>query len=80
MLRYLGQCLYFNKTTRLKLGNGVDLADVFAISLLAGIGFTVALLVSGLAFGQSIMHIDHAKLAVLIGTLLSCVLGPQLYR
>lgn len=83
----LGKCIgiwgsvyILTKTTRLKLGNGVDLADVFAISLLSGIGFTVALLVSGLAFGQSILHIDHAKLAVLIGTLLSCALGAIALR
>ncbi len=70
-----GSVYILTKTTRLKLGNGVDLSDIFAVSLLTGIGFTVALLVSGLAFTNSIEHIEHAKLAVLVGTLLSCILG-----
>lgn len=75
-----GSVFILTKTTRLKLGNGIDLADIFAVSLLTGIGFTVALLISGLAFTGSLDHVDHAKLAVLIGTLLSCVLGAIALR
>lgn len=75
-----GSVYVLTKTTRLRLGNGIDLADIFAISLLTGIGFTVALLVSGLAFDGSLVHVDHAKLAVLVGTLTSCVLGTLALR
>lgn len=75
-----GSVAVLTRTTRMKLGHGIDLKDIFAISLLTGIGFTVALLVSGLAFVNSPAHTEHAKLAVLIGTLLSCVFGALALR
>ncbi|OKL50383.1 Na+/H+ antiporter NhaA [Boudabousia marimammalium] len=64
--------------TRLKLGNGVDLGDILPISILCGIGFTVALLIAGLAFPAGSPHVEHGKLAVLAGTLASALLGSML--
>lgn len=61
--------------TRLRLGAGVDMPDIGAISLLAGIGFTVALLVAGLAFPEGSPHIDHAKLGVMMGTAIAAIGG-----
>ena len=43
------------------------------VALLAGIGFTVSLLVSDLSFGGA--ERDAAKTAVLVGSLISAVLG-----
>ncbi|MDD9204990.1 Na+/H+ antiporter NhaA, partial [Georgenia sp. 10Sc9-8] len=40
------------KTTRLHLGGGVDLPDLVGVALLAGIGFTVSLLIAQLSFGD----------------------------
>ncbi len=41
------------------------------MALLAGIGFTVSLLIGELAFGAGTQRDDHVKLAVLTGSLLS---------
>jgi NhaA family Na+:H+ antiporter len=50
-------------------------ADVFGLALLTGVGFTVSLLVSDLAYGTGTPHDDHAKVAILIGSLAAAVLG-----
>ena len=67
------------RVTRLRLGHGIDNQDVLAISALAGIGFTVSLLIAGLAFTEATTT-DHARAAVLLGTLIAIVLGAVLLR
>ncbi|MDO5060891.1 MAG: Na+/H+ antiporter NhaA [Actinomycetaceae bacterium] len=74
-LGILGSVALFTKFTSLRLGHGIDLRDIGAISLLAGIGFTVSLLIAGLAFPAASPHVPHAKLGVMIGTLLAAILG-----
>lgn len=63
------------KFTPLTLGRGVNMKDVAAIGLLSGIGFTVALLVAGLAFPGHQELVDHASIAVIFGSVLSALLG-----
>jgi NhaA family Na+:H+ antiporter len=48
--------------------------------MLAGIGFTVSLLVGELAFGQGSERDDHVKLAVLVGSLISALLASAVLR
>ncbi|SEA31510.1 Na+:H+ antiporter, NhaA family [Bowdeniella nasicola] len=62
------------KNTPLRLGGGVDLPDLVGVALLGGIGFTVSLLIAGLSFGES-PHTDHAKIGVIVGSLLAAILG-----
>ncbi len=62
---------------RLRLADlplGVTWRHLFGAAALAGIGFTMSLFVADLAFRQSIM-LDHAKLGVLTGSVVSAVLG-----
>ncbi|MFI2104469.1 Na+/H+ antiporter NhaA [Isoptericola sp. NPDC019693] len=61
---------------RTGLGDGVRPWDVAAVALLAGIGFTVALLVGDLAFG----HSDTVTIAILSGSLLAAGLGSAALR
>ncbi|MCS4485216.1 Na+/H+ antiporter NhaA [Gleimia sp. 6138-11-ORH1] len=74
-LGILGSVAFFTKFTSLRLGHGIDLRDIGAISLLAGIGFTVSLLIAGLAFPVESSEVANAKLGVMLGTLLAAVLG-----
>ncbi|GAA1642311.1 Na+/H+ antiporter NhaA [Georgenia ruanii] len=67
------------RTTRLRLGNGVDLADLLGVAMLAGIGFTVSLLIADLSFGGTGLG-SSAKLAVIVGSVLSAVLGGLTLR
>ncbi|MFG2456532.1 Na+/H+ antiporter NhaA [Streptomyces sp. NPDC048523] len=64
--------------TRAQLNPDLAWADVFALAALAGIGFTVALLVGELAFPQTAG--EHVKAAVLIASLASALLAALLLR
>jgi Na+:H+ antiporter, NhaA family len=48
--------------------------EVFSVAILSGVGFTVALLVADLAFGTGAAA-EHAKAAVLIGSILAALLA-----
>ncbi|MDY5584968.1 MAG: Na+/H+ antiporter NhaA [Arcanobacterium sp.] len=60
---------------RLRLGKSLNLMDILPISLLAGIGFTVSLLIATLSFELGSEFSAHARVAVLLGTLLSVIFG-----
>lgn len=49
--------------------------SLWGVSLLGGIGFTMSLFVSGLAFGGDSSYADTAKAAILTGSLLSGLAG-----
>lgn len=70
-----GGTVLLTKVFRLRLGKGLLLADIAAVSLIAGIGFTVSLLIAQLSFDQSLDVAGYSRVAVIIGTLLSAVLG-----
>ncbi|MGI5349712.1 Na+/H+ antiporter NhaA [Streptomyces sp. CA-250714] len=59
--------------TKAELNRDLGWADVLAIAALSGIGFTVSLLISELAFTDDVVLADEAKAAVLIGSLLAAV-------
>jgi NhaA family Na+:H+ antiporter len=54
--------------------------DVFGLALLAGVGFTVSLLVAELGFGAGSVHDDHAKVAILAGSVIAAVLAAVVLR
>ncbi|MFY0567747.1 Na+/H+ antiporter NhaA [Archangium lansingense] len=54
--------------------------QLYGVSVVAGIGFTVALFVAGLAFAQEPQLLTEAKLGILLGSLLSAVVGYLLLR
>jgi NhaA family Na+:H+ antiporter len=70
----------FARFTRAELDDELSWWDVLGLSLLAGIGFTVSLLVSELAFRADAERLEHAKLAVLAGSLLAAVLAAVVLR
>jgi len=63
------------KLTRATLGESVRWWDVVAVSVVAGIGFTVSLLIGELSFEAGSPQAEHAKAAVLIGSATAAVLG-----
>lgn len=71
----LGGTWMFARFTRAELDDDLEWSDVFGISLLAGIGFTVSLLIGELAYGAGSERDEHAKLAVLAGSLAAAALA-----
>lgn len=66
--------------TRATLDSALRWIDVFGISILAGIGFTVSLLIGELAYDASSAREDVVKVAVLAGSLLAAVLAAVVLR
>jgi len=76
----LGGTWTFARFTRAELDDDLAWWDVVGLSLLAGIGFTVSLLVGELAFGTGSPRDEHVKLAVLTGSVLSALLATVVLR
>ncbi|MEV5873445.1 Na+/H+ antiporter NhaA [Streptomyces sp. NPDC052101] len=66
--------------TRASLSEDLAWADVFAVASLAGIGFTVSLLIGELAFAGDAVLTDEVKAAVLIGSLMAAVCATVLLK
>ncbi|MCC9706659.1 Na+/H+ antiporter NhaA [Streptomyces sp. MNU76] len=65
--------------TRARLNPDLAWADVFALAVLAGIGFTVALLIGELAFTDP-ADVEHVKVAVLLGSLIAAAVAALLIK
>ncbi|QMU67215.1 Na+/H+ antiporter NhaA [Streptacidiphilus sp. P02-A3a] len=66
--------------TRAELNPELAWADLFAVSVLSGIGFTVSLLISDLAFDSEPELAREAKSAVLVGSLACALAASVLLR
>lgn len=66
------------KFTKATLDPDLKWVDLLGVSLLAGIGFTVSLLVAELSFGLGSPANDHAKVAILAASILAAVLASIL--
>ncbi|MER5983266.1 Na+/H+ antiporter NhaA [Streptomyces sp. NPDC001787] len=66
--------------TKAELNKDLAWADVFAVASLAGIGFTVSLLIGELAFEGDAETVNEIKAAVLIGSLIAAVLSGVLLK
>ncbi|MEU4150921.1 Na+/H+ antiporter NhaA [Streptomyces sp. NPDC026659] len=66
--------------TRATLGEGLAWADVFAVATLAGIGFTVSLLIGELAFADDAALTAEVKAAVLVGSLIAAICATVLLK
>lgn len=66
-----------------KLSEGINFKQIFAISVLCGIGFTMSMFLAGLAFGGETSSENVtalARLGILMGSGLSALLGYLLLR
>ncbi|GHC72920.1 Na+/H+ antiporter NhaA [Streptomyces flavofungini] len=66
--------------TKAELNEDLAWPDVFAVASLAGIGFTVSLLIGELAFSEDPLLTDEIKAAVLVGSLIAAVLSGVLLK
>ena len=69
------------KSGMARLPENIGWVQLYGLSVLCGIGFTMSLFISSLAFEQSgISHAMNDRLGILLGSLISAVLGYLILR
>jgi NhaA family Na+:H+ antiporter len=83
----VGKCLgvfggtyLFARFTKASLDEDLAWSDVLGLSLLAGVGFTVSLLIGELAFGMGSARDDHVRLGILVGSVLAALFAAVVLR
>ena len=79
-LGIMGAAALTARLTRAELDEDLTWWDVLGLALLAGVGFTVSLLIGALAFDASTPQGEHAKIAVLVGSLTAIMLAAVVLR
>lgn len=80
MIGVLGGTYLVHRFTRAELDEDLSWSDVLGLSFLAGIGFTVSLLIGELAFGMGSEADGDVKVAVLLGSALSAAAAAAVLR
>ena len=63
-----------------ELPNGIKFKQIIGVAILAGVGFTMSIFIANLAFAESPAYIDSAKIGILIGSLISGIIGYIVLR
>jgi NhaA family Na+:H+ antiporter len=66
--------------TKASLDDDLRWVDVAGLAVLAGIGFTVSLLIGDLAYGAGGERDEHVKVGVLVGSLLAALIAALILR
>jgi NhaA family Na+:H+ antiporter len=76
----LGATWLASRFTRADLDSDLTWLDVLGLSMLAGVGFTVSLLIGELAYGAGSTADEHVKVGVLAGSLASALAASVVLR
>lgn len=76
----VGLTWLLTKVTKVRLDPSLRWIDLTGVALLAGIGFTVSLLIADLSFAADPDTNDHAKVGVLTASLLAALLAAVILR
>jgi len=77
-LGIVGTTWLVSRSSRVGLAPGLSWWDVLGVGAVAGIGFTVSLLVAELAFGLDTPGDDAAKVAILTSSIIAAVIGAAI--
>jgi NhaA family Na+:H+ antiporter len=80
LLGIFGSTWLMARFTRAELDDDLTWVDVLGVSMLAGVGFTVSLLIGELAFGPESLTDEHVKVGVLAGSVLAAMLATVVLR
>ncbi len=68
------------KMKLIQIPDDINKTHIIGVSFLAGIGFTMAIFIASLAFKESPAYIDSAKIGILIGSIISAIIGYTILR
>ena len=63
-----------------ELPNGIRFKQIIGVAILAGVGFTMSIFIANLAFVETPTYIDSAKIGILIGSMISGIVGYIILR
>lgn len=69
----VGTAWFMARFTRARLSAGIGWSDVLAVGFLAGIGFTVSLLIAELGYGDEPALLRSAKVGILVASLIAAI-------
>lgn len=72
--------LLAKKMKLIQIPDDINNNHIIGVSFLAGIGFTMAIFIASLAFKDSPAYIDSAKIGILIGSMISAIIGYAILR
>ncbi|REE27472.1 Na+/H+ antiporter NhaA [Winogradskyella pacifica] len=67
--------LLAKKIRLIEVPSEISFKHILGVSFIAGIGFTMAIFIASLAFATTPEYIDSAKIGILIGSLISAIIG-----
>src|SRR5690606_13972554 len=79
----IGIALMSFLSVKLKLAtlpNGIKFRQIIGVAILAGVGFTMSIFVANLAFTGNSVFIDSSKVGILIGSVVSGIVGYIILR
>lgn len=79
-LGVIGATYLLTRFTSARLNENLRWSDVLSVGLLAGIGFTVSLLITKLSFANDVELLSDAKVGVLSGSLVAAVIAIFIMR
>ena len=63
-----------------ELPDGVNAWQILGVSILAGVGFTMSIFIANLAFADQLVLTDSAKIGIIVGSLVSGVVGAVVLK
>ena len=72
--------LLANKIKLINIPSDISTWHIIGVSFLAGVGFTMSIFIAGLAFAGDTAFIDSAKIGILLGSLISAIIGFLILR
>ncbi|MCF6297775.1 MAG: Na+/H+ antiporter NhaA, partial [Flavobacteriaceae bacterium] len=63
-----------------ELPKGTNYLQILGIACLAGVGFTMSIFISNLAFAENSVFVDSAKIGILIGSFISGITGYTILK
>jgi len=81
--KFIGVTLFSYLGVKLKiieLPSGVNFKQILGIASIAGVGFTMSIFISNLAFHGDLISINSAKVGIIIGSILSGIVGYTILR
>lgn len=79
----IGVSLFSFLALKLKLAtlpDNIRLKQIIGVAVLSGVGFTISLFIAGLAFAENEIYMSSAKVGILLGSLLSAIIGYLILR